>query len=69
MRADAVLYNGTLRTLDPAQPIVSALALAGERVVALGDDAAMRDLLAPGGEAVDLFAQHVEGFAETEVEF
>lgn len=54
MPADTVLYNGTIRTLDPAQPTVSAIALSGERILALGDDDAMRDLLAPGGEAVDL---------------
>ena len=54
MRADHVLYNGTIRTLNPNQPTVSAIALVGERVLALGDDNAMRDTLAPGGEAIDL---------------
>jgi hypothetical protein len=36
------LYNGHIRTLDSALPIASALALAGERIVAVGDDS-LRD--------------------------
>jgi predicted amidohydrolase YtcJ len=54
MRADTVLFNGTIRTLNPEQPTASAIAFSRDRILALGDDDAMRDILAPGGEVVDL---------------
>ncbi len=43
---DRILYNGHIRTLDTARPIVSALALIGERIVAVGDDSLV-DLAGP----------------------
>jgi predicted amidohydrolase YtcJ len=43
---DRILYNGHIRTLDPARPVVSALALIGECIVAVGDDS-LRDLAGP----------------------
>ena len=46
MHADKLLINGQLHA--------SALAISGERILAVGDDAALRDLLAPDGEVVDL---------------
>ncbi len=54
MQADSVLYNGQIHTQYDKQAISSALAIRDGRVLALGDDAAMRDLLMPGGEAIDL---------------
>ncbi|HEC23948.1 MAG TPA: amidohydrolase [Chloroflexi bacterium] len=54
MHADTVLYNGLIHTQAGDHPRVSALAIRDGRVVALGEDAAMRDLLRPGGEAVNL---------------
>ena len=54
MRADTVLYNGNIHTQFDGQPYVTALALRAGRVLAVGDDDAMRDLLDPDGEAVDL---------------
>lgn len=41
---DRVLLNGRIRTLDEAQPTVSALALVGERIVAYGSDDDIRAL-------------------------
>ncbi len=41
---DTILYNGHIRTLDDAQPIVSALAISGERIVAAGSDDEIRAL-------------------------
>ncbi len=41
---DHILINGRIRTLDDATPQVSALALAGERIVAYGNDDEMRSL-------------------------
>lgn len=50
---DRILYNGHIRTLDSAHPIVSALAIAGERIVAVGDDS-LRDLAGPGTQLDNL---------------
>lgn len=36
--ADRILHYGRIYTLNPQQPIVSALALRGERIIAAGDD-------------------------------
>jgi predicted amidohydrolase YtcJ len=54
MFADKLLLNGRVYTLDVAHPRASAVAIAGERILAAGDDSSMRDLLAPGGEEIDL---------------
>jgi hypothetical protein len=54
MIAETVLFNGSIRTQYDAAPWVSALAIYGDRIVALGTDADMRSLLMPGGEAIDL---------------
>ncbi len=50
---DRILYNGHIRTLDPARPAASALALLGERIVALGDDG-LRKLAGPHTALDDL---------------
>ena len=50
---DRILFNGHIRTLDPARPSVSALAVIGERIVAVGDDS-LRDLAGPGTALDDL---------------
>lgn len=42
--ADLILYNADIRTMDPARPRARALAAAGGRLVALGDDAEIRRL-------------------------
>jgi predicted amidohydrolase YtcJ len=70
MQANLVLYNGDVHTMDAAAPRVRAVAVAGNRVLAVGGDAEMRALLAPGGRAVDL-AGHtvVPGFTDCHVHF
>ncbi len=45
---DRVLFNGSIYTLDPAQPKVTALAISRERIVALGDDESMLALADAG---------------------
>ena len=42
MTADIIIYNGTLITFDPDQPQAQAMAIAGGRITAIGDDAAAR---------------------------
>ena len=42
MAADTILVNGRILTLDPRRPSAAALAIAGERIAALGSSAEMR---------------------------
>jgi len=68
--ADTVLFNARIRTLDAAHPYATAIALRGHRILALGDDASMRALLRPGGEAVDLHGAAVyPGFVDAHIHF
>jgi predicted amidohydrolase YtcJ len=53
-RATLVLYNGRVLTLDSASTSTEAVAVAGERILATGSSAAMRDLAAPNAELIDL---------------
>ncbi|MCX6047858.1 MAG: amidohydrolase family protein [Chloroflexi bacterium] len=70
MQADTVLYNGNIHTMDEQTPHAQAVALAGNRILALGDNDAMRALLAPNGQAVDLQGQTVvPGFTDAHIHF
>jgi len=57
-RPDTVLYNGAIHTMEDEVPLASAVALSGDRIAALANDALggdrLRGALAPGGRAVDL---------------
>ena len=54
-----VLFNGQIRTQDSARPLVNALALVGERIVATGTDDEMLALAGRGTARDDLGGQHV----------
>jgi predicted amidohydrolase YtcJ len=54
MKADLVLVNGVIHTMDRAKPRAEAIAFAGNRVLAVGSNDEMRDLRAPGRQMVDL---------------
>ena len=71
MLADQLLVNGRIYTMDAGRPRASALAIAGERILAVGDDTAtMRDLLAPGGRVFDLGGRCVlPGLADSHIHF
>jgi predicted amidohydrolase YtcJ len=70
MQADLILYNGDIHTLDAAHPRCRAIAIAGDRVLAVGDDDAMRDLKAPAGKAIDLAGRTVTpGFTDAHLHF
>ena len=70
MQADVVLYNGDVHTMDAATPRARAIAIAGNRVLAVGSDAEIRALLAPGGRAVDLLGRTVvPGFTDAHLHF
>lgn len=52
--ADLVVRRATVHTLDPAGPRAEAFAVADGRVLAVGDDAAVRAVSGPETEVVDL---------------
>ncbi len=49
-----ILHGGIVRTLDAADRVATAIAVGGERIAAVGDDASVLALRAPGTEVVDL---------------
>lgn len=56
---DTILYNGKITTLDPEQPEVSAIALAGGLVAAIGSDKEIQQLAGKGTEIIDLNGKRV----------
>jgi len=65
-----VLYNGNIHTMDPSHPRATALAIAGNRIVAVGDDAEMRALLGRDGQAVNLEGRTaVPAFTDSHLHF
>jgi predicted amidohydrolase YtcJ len=70
MQADLVLYNGRIYTMARANPRAQAVAIAGNRIAAVGDDDQMKSLLAPGGEAIDLGGRTVlPGLTDCHIHF
>jgi predicted amidohydrolase YtcJ len=70
MSAALVLTNGLIHTQDPRQPLVSAVAIRDGKIMALGNDADMKDLLGSGGEWLDLNGRCVlPGFVDAHVHF
>jgi len=53
-RADLVLLNGTVVTMDSARPEATAVAIAGDRVLAVGSDAEIGRLRGEGTRVIDL---------------
>lgn len=69
---DFVLLNGRIRTLDPEQPLVTAIAIRGDRVLATGTDEQMLGLLPNAGSAgrLDLEGRAVlPGLADAHLHF
>lgn len=78
--ADLILRNGTIHTLDPAQPRAQAVASRGGRIVAVGDDASVDQLRGPATRVIDLRGAtvvpglndahvHLEGIGVRELSF
>ena len=53
-KADLLLVNGRIHTLDPAVPDGTAVAIAGDRIEKVGSDAEISALAGPGAKTVDL---------------
>jgi predicted amidohydrolase YtcJ len=65
---DLIIVNGDIRTMDPLQPRVTALAARGQRVMALGDDAEIRALATPSTRVIDAGGRLVlPGFQDTHI--
>jgi predicted amidohydrolase YtcJ len=70
MQVDLVLYNGRIYTMDRGNPQAQAVAIVGNRIAAVGDDAQVISLLGPGGEAVDLGGRTVvPGLTDCHIHF
>jgi len=59
MAADILLTGGHVLTLDQAGTIAEAIAITGERITAIGSDAAIRDLAGPHTRIVTLAGRTV----------
>jgi len=79
MLADKLLVNGRVFTMDAGRRWASAVAIAGDRVLAVGDgpatgssrsDHRLRELLAPGGTVLDLGGRCVlPGLCDSHIHF
>lgn len=64
-RADLVLINGTVVTVDSARPRAQAVAVRGDRIVAVGTSDEIRRMAGPGTRIVDLNGRLlIPGFIE-----
>jgi predicted amidohydrolase YtcJ len=54
MQSDFVLFNARIHTLDAQTPCATAVAIHGEHIVYVGDNTTAREMLRPGGQAIDL---------------
>ena len=68
--ADLVLRNGTVYTLDPARPSAEAVAVQGDRIVAVGAEADVRPWIGPTTRVIDLAGRTaIPGFIESHGHF
>ena len=52
--ADLVLLNGKIATMDKSRPTVEAIAMKGERILAIGSTARTRNYIGPETQVIDL---------------
>lgn len=65
---DAIYLHGTLATMDRSRPFAEALAVRGDRILAVGSDAAIARLAGPHTRTVDLHGAFVmPGFNDAHV--
>ncbi|MFD8545875.1 amidohydrolase [Streptomyces sp. NPDC059649] len=66
--ADLVFLSGPVHTVDAARSRAGAVAVRGDRIVAVGYDADVRELIGPGTEVVDLRGKLlIPGFQDAHV--
>lgn len=70
MSATSILINGRIHTMDPRQPMVTAVAIQHSRILAVGSSDDIRTLLEPGGDVIDLGGRTVTpGLMDAHVHF
>jgi Amidohydrolase family len=68
--ASLILVNGKVWTENPAQPTAQAVALDGSRILAVGDNTAIRKLTGPMTRVIDLGGRLLlPGFNDSHVHF
>src|ERR1700752_5409940 len=68
--ASLILVNGKVWTENPAQPTAQAVALDGSKILAVGDNAAIRKLAGPSTRIIDLGGRLLlPGFNDSHVHF
>jgi hypothetical protein len=68
--ASLILVNGKVWTENPALPIAHAVALDGNKILAVGDDASIRKLAGPDTKVIDLRGRLLlPGFNDAHVHF
>ena len=67
---DLVFWNATVWTVDDARPAAEAVAIRGERIVAVGSNGAVRALAGPSTRVIDLQgAMLLPGFNDAHTHF
>lgn len=70
MQADLLLHSGRIYTMESDPSRATAVAIGGNRIVAVGSDADLRVLLRPGGQSLDLRGRAVvPGLIDAHVHF
>ena len=65
---DLLIFNGAVRTMDDAHPIAEAIAIAGNRIMAVGTSAGLRPLAGPKTRVIDAGGKSVlPGFNDAHV--
>jgi len=59
MKADMILYNGKIHTVDQANPAATAVAIKGGKFIAVGDDKTVMQLVSDGTRLIDLNKKRV----------
>ena len=68
--ADTIVLHGKIYTLDAKQPWAQALAIRADRIVAVGDDAAIEKFREPGTKVIDAAGRLVlPGFVDCHIHF
>jgi len=68
--AEFILINGNFHTMDPARPRASAVAIRGDRFLAVGDNDEILAMLSPETPVIDLGGETVvPGFIDAHIHF
>lgn len=54
MKAELILYNGRIHTMEDKNPLASAVAVKAGKFIAVGEDKEIMKFLAPGTKVIDL---------------